>query len=182
MINCFKQKYARYYDLIYKDKNYEEECDYLEEIFKKFLKRRPKTILDLACGTGGHAIPLSKRGYRVTGIDISEPMIKIAQEKARKEKLNIKFYQSKMQEFKLNKKFDCAIAMFSAIDYLTDYFELKRALENISQHLKKDGLFIFDFWNGFAVLDHYSPQRIKIIQDKKIKIKRIAKTKIDTIK
>jgi ubiquinone/menaquinone biosynthesis C-methylase UbiE len=61
MANCFEEKYAQYYDLIYKNKNYKKECDYLEKIFRKFLNKKPKTILDLACGTGSHAIILAKR-------------------------------------------------------------------------------------------------------------------------
>ena len=85
------RSYGKYYDIIYADKDYEKECDFLEEIFRNYSKIIPKTILDGGCGTGGHAIPLAERGYEVTGIDLSEEMINIAKEKASKTGVNIDF-------------------------------------------------------------------------------------------
>ena len=80
------EKFGDYYDLIYQGTvNYEKECDALEKIFAKLCQRKPKSILDVGCGTGSHAVILSKRGYNVTGIDISKTMIKKAKEKAKKE-------------------------------------------------------------------------------------------------
>ncbi len=78
----FGQDYADQYDLLYTDKDYEAECDLIEEVFRKYGNGRISTILDLGCGTGNHAIPLASRGYHVTGIDISEDMITHAQKKA----------------------------------------------------------------------------------------------------
>lgn len=179
MVNCFQEKYAKYYDLIYKDKDYKKECDYLEAIFSKFMKKHPKTILDLGCGTGGHAIPLAKRDYKVTGIDASEAMINIAYEKSKKDNQKIKFYVGRIQDFKLNKKFDIVISMFSAMDYLTDYFDLERSLFNIKSHLKKSSLFIFDFWNGTAVMNDFSPIKTKVISNDDILIKRESITKLN---
>ena len=80
----FGKGLAEVYDLIYKDKDYERECDFLEEIFKKYSTIFPvKTVLDAGCGSGGHAIPLAKRGYRVVGFDLSEVMISQARKKAK---------------------------------------------------------------------------------------------------
>jgi len=70
--------YAKYYDLIYKDKDYEKEVDFIENIF---WKNRPKKILEVGCGTGNYTKILLKRGYEVTALDISEDMLKIAEEK-----------------------------------------------------------------------------------------------------
>lgn len=177
----FTEKYAKYYDLIYKDKDYERECDYLEEIFKMFLRKKPKEILDLACGTGGHAISLTKRGYLVTGIDISKSMLQIAREKAKDNNLKIDFYISSMQNFNLdNKKFDIAICMFSAIDYLVNYRKLNKAIINIKNHLKKGSLFIFDFWNGLTFVNKkFSLRKEKSIIGNNIKINRISKISIN---
>lgn len=77
-------RYSNYYDTLYEDKNYGAECDFIETIFSKFYLAPVKHILDLGCGTGGHAIPLAQRGYHVTGIDRSEEMLKKAEEKARR--------------------------------------------------------------------------------------------------
>ena len=65
MSSAFGRGYGRYYDLLYQDKDYEAECDMLEEIFRAYLDERPELILDASCGTGGHA----KRGYRVVSVD-----------------------------------------------------------------------------------------------------------------
>ena len=76
----FDRPYAGCYDLFYRDKNYESECDMLEEIFSK-RSITPSTIIDLGCGTARHAVLLAQRGYSVTGVDRSEEMLQIASER-----------------------------------------------------------------------------------------------------
>jgi SAM-dependent methyltransferase len=174
------QSYGKYYDLIYADKDYEKECDFLEEIFKKHSKFMPKTILDGGCGTGGHAIPLAKRDYKVTGIDLSEEMIKIAKEKASKNKVNVDFNVMDLRELKLYKRFDACICMFAVLDYLTNTKDLLKALSNIREHLKVGSLLIFDFWYGPAVLTILPTPRMKIIEKDGVKVIRLAEPHLDT--
>ncbi len=71
----FGSVYAEEYDLFYKDKDYEAECDMIEEIFRSHAGGQVSTILDLGCGTGNHAISLAHRGYKVTGVDRSSEMV-----------------------------------------------------------------------------------------------------------
>lgn len=179
MNKSYQKKYADYYDILYQDKNYEEEIDFLEMIFRKYLKKKPRTVLDLACGTGGHLIPLARRGYQVSGLDLSEGMIAAAKNKAIKENLKINFYRAPMQKFSLSKKFDIIISMFSTVNYLTEYKDLKYFLKNVNNHLSRNGLLIFDVWNALSVLDHYDPYREKKVKKNETEIKRIAVTKID---
>lgn len=173
------QSYGKYYDVIYADKDYEKECDFLEEIFRKYSKFMPKAILDGGCGTGGHAIPLAKRDYEVTGIDPSEEMIRIAKEKARKSGVNIVFNVMDLRELQLNKKFDACICMFAVIDYLTNTKDLLKALSNIRRHLKNGSLLIFDFWYGPAVLTILPSSRMKIIEKEGAKVIRFAEPHLD---
>jgi SAM-dependent methyltransferase len=175
------KSYAKYYDIIYSDKNYEKECDFLEEIFSNYSKITPKKILDGGCGTGGHAIPLAERGYDVTGIDLSEEMINIAKEKARKRNVNIDFYVMDLRDLKLSKKFDACILMFSVIDYLTDTKDLLKTLTNIREVLKNDSLLIFDFWYGPAVITNPPTPRMKIIEKEDLKIIRFAEPFLNTL-
>ena len=69
--------YARYYDLLYRDKDYAAEAEYVAGLIRKF-HPSARSILELGSGTGMHAIHLAKQGYEVTGIDISPDMINIA--------------------------------------------------------------------------------------------------------
>jgi SAM-dependent methyltransferase len=175
------RSYGKYYDVIYADKDYEKECDFLEEIFRKHSKFIPSTILDGGCGTGGHAIPLAKRGYEVTGIDLSEEMINIAKEKASKSGVSINFTTMDLRELRLNKKFDACICMFAVIDYLTDSKDLLKALSNIREHLKDGSLLIFDFWYGPAVLTIHPSSRMKIIEKEGVKVIRFAEPYLDAL-
>jgi len=158
--------YAKYYDLIYKDKDYEKEVDFIENIFGK---NKPKKILEVGCGTGNYTKILLKRGYEVTAIDISEDMLKIARGKCA-----CKFIEGDIRSVSINDKFDACIAMFAVMGYITENSDIIRALNNIRRHLKPNGIFIFDVWNGLAVMRLLPEQRIKEVENNEIKIIRFA--------
>lgn len=181
MGTAFQLDYANYYDLLYKDKDYEAECDFLEHAFERFSSRKLATILDVGCGTGGHAIPLARRGYKVTGIDVSEAMIAIARKKVQREGLDVTFCISAMEDLELDQRFDVVICMFNAINYVVSDEALKRALVNIHRHLAPGGLFLFDFRNGITSLRTYSPVRIKRVEDGQRRLLRISETKLDAM-
>jgi len=174
--------YGKYYDIIYSDKDYEKECDFLEEIFKKYAEFMPKTILDVGCGTGGHALSLAKRGYKVTGLDLSGVMIQTALEKMRKEQVSIDFYKMDVRKLRLNQRFDACISMFATMDYITEDKDIQRTLLNIRDHLKKGSLFIFDFWYGPAVLTVLPSVRTKTIKKQGIRIVRVAEPRLDRLR
>lgn len=163
------EEYAKYYDTIYKNKDYNSEVKFLNTIFEKYGK--PKSILEVGCGTGNYTKLLLEHGFDVTGIDISEEMLKIARKKCK----GGKFQVADLKQMSLHKKFDACIAMFTVIGYLTDNSEIETAFKNIHNHLKADGLFIFDVWNGLAVVRILPEVRIKEVEDKYTKIIRIAK-------
>jgi len=170
----FGKGLAEVYDLIYKDKDYERECDFLEEIFKKYSTIFPvKTVLDAGCGSGGHAIPLAKRGYRVVGFDLSEVMISQARKKA-KNLANVEFHVMNLLDFQLDGKFDTCIAMFAVVGYMRKNSEIVMALNNIRKHLKSNGIFIFDVWNGLSCLRNPPERRIKEAENEHIRIIRFA--------
>lgn len=173
------QAYGKYYDIIYADKDYEKECDFLGKIFRNYSKIIPKTILDGGCGTGGHAISLAVRGYEVTGIDLSEEMINIAKEKASKSGVNIDFNVMDLRDLRLNKKFDACILMFAVIDYLTDDKGLLRALANVREHLREGSLLVFDFWYGPAVLNIFPTPKMKISKKGGVRVLRFAEPDIN---
>jgi SAM-dependent methyltransferase len=158
--------YAEYYDLIYKDKDYEKEVDFIENIFGE---SKPKKILEVGCGTGSYTKILLERGYEVTAVDISEDMLKIASEKCA-----CKFIKGDIRDISLNGKFDACIAMFAVMGYITENSDIIKTLNNIHRHLKPDGFFIFDVWNGLAVMRLLPEQRMKEVENDEIKIVRVA--------
>ena len=160
--------YAAFYDLLYKDKDYKAESDYIDQLISKFLgKEKSNTaLLDLACGTGKHLFELSLKGYSsLSGSDISKSMIDIACESAKTNEKQITFYNHSFQEAdKINQNFDVILSMFSAMNYLTSFTDQSKTLSNIHNLLKTGGIFIFDYWNGCAVTESYSP--VKVLRKK----------------
>jgi SAM-dependent methyltransferase len=163
--------YARYYDLLYKDKDYEKEVDYLNSLITKFSDNKNFQILDIGCGTGRHASLLSKYGYHVTGIDVSEEMIRVAE--ANKVE-NTEFSVQNAAKFNLKRKFDVVLSLFHVISYQTSNEIVEKVFTNVSGHLVEKGIFIFDFWYGPAVLTEKPSSRIKSLEDDEIKVFRFA--------
>jgi len=176
----FRRNYTNVYDYLYQSKDYDKESDFIEEIFKKHSKS-VKTILDLGCGTGGHALILAKRGYKVTGVDRSEEMLKAARRKAKKAGLKIDFHKTSIQDLKINEKFDAIISMFAVMSYQTDNEDLVLACKKAKQHLKRGGIFIFDVWNGLAVMTNPPTQVIKEVDNRDERILRFTEPQIDVI-
>lgn len=158
---------AAYYDLLYQDKDYPKEATFVDELIEKILpeKKRKARILDLACGTGRHAMELTRLGYSVEGSDLSAEMIAVARRESALKNLKLPFYNESFQTCRnIQKKYDVLLALFASIDYLVLKEDLSLALNNIFSLLEDGGIFIFDFWNGNAVLNQFSPVRTKRVE------------------
>ncbi len=141
---------AKHYDA-FTEKNSKPINHLIENILKKY---KVKTVLDLTCGTGSQVFWLAKRGYQVIGSDINSSMLKIAKSKARKEKLDVKFLKGDMRSIKVG-KFDAVISIFNAVGHLTK-IDFEKAMQNIHENLKDDGLYIFDIFNlSYLIKDNY---------------------------
>lgn len=170
------QNYAKYYDLFYREKDYRSEVDFVVQLggFEP-----PMSILDLGCGTGGHAIPLAQRAFQVTGVDLSETMIEQAKEKALENQLNAGFFLGDIRSVNLGKKFDAVISMFAVMGYQTRNDDFYSALQVAHNHLSVGGLFIFDAWFGPAVMRERPETRSREISDGADRVIRIASPEID---
>ena len=178
----FKQGYADQYDLFYGDKDYTAECDLIEQAFRRYSKEPVHSILDIGCGTGNHTILLSRRGYQVHGVDLSEEMLAHAVEKAQKEttKYPPVFSQGDVGSIDLGKQFDAVLMMFAVLGYQLTNEDILAALRAVRKHLKPGGLFLFDVWYGPAVLAIRPSDRVKIIPTKDGKVIRAASGSLDT--
>ncbi len=148
--------FGKFYDLIYGELvDYEGDCDMLNGIFRKFADKKPATLLDIGCGTGSHALILTKRRFEVTGIDTSRPMLEEAERKADEEKAKIRFELQDMRSMDLGTTFDAAISLSGTFGYLKDIKDMESFLHALRTHLNQKGLFVFEFWNTGAVkTDH----------------------------
>ena len=159
------ESYGQYYDWLYQDKDYAKECDFIETIFNEFINSKITDLLDLGCGTGGHAFELVKRGYRVVGVDRSESMLEVGRSKLQKTNIqNLSFIHNEIGSLNLNTTFDAVIAMFAVMSYMTSNDELLAALNSTRSHLKQGGCLIFYVWFGPSVISQRPTERSKILQ------------------
>ncbi len=171
------KNYAKYYDLLYNDKDYKKEANYVNSLISKYSKGS-KNILELGCGTGIHAIELAKKGYQIDGVDLSKRMVDIA--KKRLDHLPgdissaVSFKQGDNRKYRNQKKYSVVISLFHVIGYMNSNDDVEAMLKTVSLHLKKGGLFIFDCWYGPAVLTHFPEKRVKVFEDEEMKIIRKA--------
>ncbi len=166
--------YSRYYNLLYKDKDYAGETDYVLRLIEK---HHPGTgsILDLGCGTGKHDLLLAQKGYDVTGVDRSEEMLAEARANAQARSSRATFLQGDVRTVKLDKTFDAVISLFHVMSYQATNEDLAAAFATVRAHLKPGGLFIFDCWYGPAVLTDRPSERVKRLEDEAISVARTAK-------
>ncbi len=168
--------YAQYYDALYYDKNYDAETNYLDALIKQFAPQA-RSIFELGCGTGRHALALAQKGYDVHGIDLSDQMLTQA-EALRAENStfsnNLSFSVGDLRTVRLTKKFDVVASLFHVMSYQTTNAELQAAFQTAAAHVNAGGLFVFDFWYGPAVLTIGSDVRVKRIETDMVKVTRVA--------
>ena len=179
MSSTFGSAYSDAYDLLYSDKDYKAECDVIETLFHRYSKIPVSTILDLGCGTGSHAFALSSRGYDVVGIDRSEGMLAVAQQRLSNEKGKVRFQQGDIRTIDPGQQFDAALIMFAVLGYQVENNDVLSALQTARRNLKPGGLLLFDIWYGPAVLRERPSDRVKVIPTKTGKILRVASGGLD---
>lgn len=128
------------------------ECDFIE---REAGHSKQFDILDVGCGTGRHAIELTRRGYKVTGVDLSERQLQIARQKAQKENLEIDFQLQDARKLSFDKKFNMVIMLCEGGFPLMETDEMNfKILKNASKVLMAGGKLIFTTLNGLYPLFH----------------------------
>ena len=128
------------------------ECDFIEQ---EINRDKSLKIIDIGCGTGRHSIELVKRGYQITGIDLSESQLKRAREKAKEQGVEIDFQKHDARDLPFKGEFDLAIMLceggFSLMETDEMNFEI---LKNATKVLNDKGKLIFTTLNGLFPLFH----------------------------
>jgi ubiquinone/menaquinone biosynthesis C-methylase UbiE len=146
------ENYGKKYDQEVFTQGTSGECDFIE---KELQSDKSLKILDVGCGTGRHAIELTKRGYKVTGIDLSESQLKRAREKAEEAGLKINFLKQDARKMTFNDEFDVAIMLCEGGFSLMETDEMNfNILQSATNALKDRGKFIFTALNGLFPLFH----------------------------
>ncbi len=159
----FGPHYARIYDAIYSEKDYDRECRVLGNLFQKYARIPVRKILDLGCGTGSHALCLAREGYEVVGVDLSSSMLRIARSKARRAGVAVRFHHADVQRVRLRETFDAVLLMFAVLSYQTTEAAVLRVLRTARRHLHPAAIMIFDAWYGPAVLAQRPERRGRTI-------------------
>lgn len=133
---------APFYDIIYRHKNYAlEGRSLLQFIEQHSLIQPPQTLLDVACGTGGHLVYLV-RHFDCVGIDLAPGLLEIA----RRRLPSLSFYEADMCDFDLGHTFDVVTCLFSAISYVRTLERMQQAVRNMARHVNPGGLLMVEPW------------------------------------
>ena len=160
--------YSRYYDLLYADKNYYAEAEYIADILERFSVSDSR-LLEFGSGTGKHGRLIAKRGYDVTGIERSADMV--AQAEAAP---GFSLEQGDICTVQLGHTFDAVLSLFHVVSYQTTNDAVKAVFARAAEHLEAGGVFVFDVWYSPAVYAQRPEVRVKHMENEAIEITRIA--------
>ncbi len=173
--------YARFYDLLYRDKDYDAEARYVGDLVEKHAPGA-RSMLEIGCGTGAHAATFASLGYEVTGVDISNGMLSAAN--SRKSSLpvdqssKLSFAAGDARTIRLGRRFDIVVSLFHVMSYQTSNDDLVAALRTVREHLEPAGVFVFDCWYGPAVLTDRPSVTLKRLSDDSTDVTRVADPEI----
>ena len=156
--------FAQVYDELMDDTPYEEWCEFLTELFRKYgvddiskkkgkkegktdgnLSQERNSVLDLGCGTGTLTELLAKKGYDMIGVDNAQEMLQIAMEKRERSGLDILYLLQDMREFELYGTVGAVISVCDSLNYLLEEDDILQTFRLVNNYLYPQGIFIFDF-------------------------------------
>ena len=177
------QKYSAYYDLLYRDKDYAAEAEYVARTIRS-ANSAARSILEFGSGTCRHGRLLAALGFNVRGIERSADMVAMGNaahaSPATATGGSFTCEVGDIRSIRLNQIFDAVIGLFHVISYLTTNDDLLAAFRVAAHHLKLGGVFLFDVWHGPAVLAERPTQRIKNVANERFEVMRTARPEVDT--
>lgn len=132
--------FAQLYDGLTNNVEYEKRTEYILNIFSENGIKNG-TVLDLACGTGTMGIIVKNKGFDVIGVDLSEDMLSVADNKSNG---SMRLVKAPMQDFSLEKAVDACMCNLDSINHLSDIEDVKKTFKCVYNSLKQDGIFVFD--------------------------------------
>jgi predicted TPR repeat methyltransferase len=169
--------YSAYYDLLYADKDYAGEAQYVRTLIDECALKPVASLIELGCGTGIHAGLLAAQGLKVLGVDSSAAMLATAQRRTCSPDTNpvqLSFELGDARSYRTARTFDVVASIFHVLSYQTSEADANAMLATAAAHLSKGGIFIFDFWYGPAVLWQRPAVRTKNLANDHLQITRLA--------
>lgn len=151
---------TRYYHMLYRNRDEIEAAHFIDRIFKYLNPPQGSVLLDLACGRGRHSIYMNKKGYDVTGVDLSVKNIKAAK-KFENETLHFEVHD--MRKPFADANFDYVFNLFTSFGYFPTIAENQQVLESAYQNLKPKGKIIIDFLNANQVIEGLVKEETQVI-------------------
>jgi SAM-dependent methyltransferase len=172
-------KYSAYYDLLYADKDYQAEAEYVAGRLRG-ANAQARSILELGSGTGRHGGVLAAMGFDVYGIEKSSEMASIARpvEASADQPGSFTFEVGDLRVVRMGRTFDAVVSLFHVISYQTTNEDIAAAFRTAAEHLEPGGLFLFDVWHGPAVLATPPSVRTKEAANQRYRVKRVARPEI----
>ena len=155
---------APIYDRVNGELDYSVWADFIEENARRHMTDAPQLALDLCCGTGRMTLELARRGYDMTGVDLSPEMLGVAKENAESEGLDILWLCQDMREFELYGTVELCVCLLDSVNHLTERHDLMKCLSLVHNYLSPDGLFIFDI-NGKGKFERVYADNAFVVED-----------------
>ena len=170
--------YAAYYDLLYRDKDYRGEVAYLNRLLEKHAPGS-RSLLELGCGTGGHALQLARLGHAVHGIDCSETMLERARQEAAAQRStragSLSFEHGDIRSWRSTMRYDAALSLFHVFSYQTSDEDIRAAIATAASSVRPGGVLLADFWHGPGVVATGPEPRSRVLENESVRVTRLAR-------
>jgi SAM-dependent methyltransferase len=179
-MSAYTGRHAELYDIFYADKPYAEEAAFVHSCLQRYGVGPMRRVLEMACGTGSHALVLEKLGYEILATDDSEDMLARARRKAEQLSSAVDFRRQDMTALDVSGgPFDAVVCLFDSIGYVATNDALKRVFEGVRENLRPGGLFVFEFWHAAAMLLSFESVRVRRYSLPEAELLRISETALE---
>lgn len=144
-------KFAYLYDQLMSEAPYDQWVSFIIEAMTDNGISEKARVLDVGCGTGNISIPISKKGYDVTAVDLSSDMLMVAQQKNDQQKANVQFFQQDMRQLTGLGEFELIFCLCDSLNYLHEEGEIIETFQRVFEHVSEDGIFIFDVHSTYKM-------------------------------
>ena len=136
--------HPQYFDMVFRDET-ASEVKFFEQAFSRFADGAVRRLLEPGCGSGRLVAGMAAKGYELTGVDLSQPMLDYLKRRLQRRGLSAELSCGDMTCMSFAEKFDAAFCTFNTFRHLTDEASAEKHLRNVADHLRKGGLYILGF-------------------------------------